>query len=283
KSWESPLSFPLPFTSLPQLVSLTCNPVLSALLPVKVVLDNYYFFCTKSVKFISLDKWCDGTQDCSDNEDEQRCVQKVDFSNNSIVRLTDSGSVVQVFASGRWNSICYDGFDATRAKAVCAQLGYASDPTFSFVRAGAGSGPFGTLWLAGSGIGANPIDTVCPSGNIVSLRCIACGFDHNKARIVGGQDSAIEDTPWQVSVQYMGQHVCGGSILTPCMILCAAHCFPMGQQQVDRFRIQAGSSTLTYLFGTPVDKIFIHSRYQLGQKPHDIAVLKLKNCLSLSG
>lgn len=249
---------------------------------IKVVLDNYYFFCTKSFKFISLDKWCDGTQDCSGGEDELRCVQRVDFSNRSIARLTDSSSILQMYSSGGWNYICFDGFDAARARAVCNQLGYSSNPTYTFVSASGLNGPFSFINIGNSGIVVNPFTGTCSSGNVVSLSCITCGVNHNKQRIIGGQDTSIESTPWQVSLQYMGQHSCGGSIITPRIILSAAHCFQKNEQQVDRWRVQAGRTSLSYLFASQVDKIFIHTLYNLDQKPYDIAILKLKSDLSLS-
>ncbi|XP_075695051.1 transmembrane protease serine 4 [Rhinoderma darwinii] len=268
-----------------------CVPVTTAILIIaslavigiliKVVLDNYYFFCTKSVKFIPLDKWCDGTQDCSNNEDELRCVQRVDFSNRSLVRFTDSSSIVQVYASGRWNYVCFDGFDAARAKAVCAQLGYSSNPTFSFASTSDQNGAFSTIQVVDSGIQVNPI-TGCSSGNIVSLSCITCGVNHKKQRIIGGVETSIENSPWQVSLQYMGQHSCGGSILTPRIILSAAHCFQKNEQQVDRWRVQAGRASLSYIFASQVDKIFVHTLYNLNQKPYDIAILKLQSDLTLS-
>ncbi|KAM3923392.1 transmembrane protease serine 4-like [Leptodactylus fuscus] len=249
---------------------------------IKVVLDNYYFFCSKSFKFISLDKWCDGTSDCSGNEDELRCVQRVDFSNRTIVRFTESGSILQIYSNGRWNYICFDGFDAAKAKAVCAQLGYSTNPTISFVSGTSLFGPFGSVQLVDSGIQVNPINGVCSSSNVVSLRCIACGANHNKERIIGGQDSEIQNTPWQVSLQYMGSHACGGSILNPRYVLSAAHCFQKNEQQVERWRIQAGSVKLTYLFASLVEAIFIPISYSLDQKPNDIAILKLKSDLSFS-
>ncbi|XP_077106015.1 transmembrane protease serine 4-like [Ranitomeya variabilis] len=249
---------------------------------IKVVLDNYYFFCTKSFKFIPLDKWCDGVQDCSGNEDELRCVQRVDYSNNSMVRLTDSNSIAQIYGYGRWNYICYDGFDAARAKAVCAELGYSSNPTFTFVTRSDINGPFSTIQLGSHGIEVNPLFGTCSSGSVVSLSCITCGANHDKQRIIGGQDSSIEHSPCQVSLQYLGQHSCGGCVLTPRIILSAAHCFQKGEQQVDRWRVQAGLSTLTYLFASQVDKIFIHTLYNLDLRPYDIAILKLKSDLTFS-
>ncbi|XP_072011797.1 transmembrane protease serine 4-like [Engystomops pustulosus] len=249
---------------------------------IKVVLDNYYFFCTKSFKFIPLEKWCDGTQDCSSNEDEQRCVQGVDLTNSTTVRLTELNSVVQMFASGRWSYICFDGFDAARAKAVCAQLGYTSNPTFTFASGSSLPGPFSTIQLVDSGIQVNPLNGICTSGTVVSLSCITCGVNHNKQRIIGGQDSSIENTPWQASLQYMGQHACGASILDPFHVLTTAHCFQQKERQVDRWQVQVGSASLSYLFGAKVENIFIPTPYNLESKLYDIAILKLKSELSLS-
>lgn len=44
-------------------------------------------------------------------------------------------------------------------------------------------------------------------------------------RIVGGENTTIEEHPYMVSVEQTGSHCCGGSILTNRYILSAAHCF----------------------------------------------------------
>lgn len=44
-------------------------------------------------------------------------------------------------------------------------------------------------------------------------------------RIVGGDLVSIEDYPYQVSVQLLGSHYCGGAIISDRYILSAAHCF----------------------------------------------------------
>jgi trypsin len=47
----------------------------------------------------------------------------------------------------------------------------------------------------------------------------------HKDRIVGGWDANIEDHPYQLSLQWQGFHICGGSIISATWSMSAAHCF----------------------------------------------------------
>ena len=60
------------------------------------------------------------------------------------------------------------------------------------------------------------------------------------AEIVGGQQAPYP-IPWQVSVQFFGNHICGGTILDTYTILSAAHCFDGYGDSVDGLDIRAGS------------------------------------------
>ncbi|XP_053346690.1 transmembrane protease serine 5-like isoform X1 [Clarias gariepinus] len=44
-------------------------------------------------------------------------------------------------------------------------------------------------------------------------------------RIVGGTVAQQNQWVWQASLQWRGQHVCGGAIITPTWVITAAHCF----------------------------------------------------------
>ena len=44
------------------------------------------------------------------------------------------------------------------------------------------------------------------------------------SRIVGGWEARLNEFPYQISVQWRGSHVCGGSLLDRYHVLTAAHC-----------------------------------------------------------
>ncbi|XP_004522954.1 trypsin 3A1 [Ceratitis capitata] len=94
-------------------------------------------------------------------------------------------------------------------------------------------------------------------------------------RIVGGLPTSILNFPYQVSVQYKGQHICGGAIIRPNIIITAAHCVE-STMTASSFKVRAGSSQHAYggqLLA--VQRIHRHAGYSSATYNHDVALLEL--------
>ncbi|XP_078498877.1 urokinase-type plasminogen activator [Lissotriton helveticus] len=109
---------------------------------------------------------------------------------------------------------------------------------------------------------------------------------HKLFKIVGGTSSPIESHPWVSSIFHRARNAfrCGGSLIHPCWVLTAAHCFPEGADPKD-FNVILGRSN----FEIPapgkeqsfeVERIFLHSGFkedkETGAMHNDIALLKLR-------
>ncbi|KAI4459636.1 polyserase-related [Holotrichia oblita] len=97
--------------------------------------------------------------------------------------------------------------------------------------------------------------------------------------VVGGSAVAIENYPYQVSVQLLKTHVCGGAIISDRYIVSAAHCFILFP--TSWYTIRAGSSI--HNFGGQVVKvntIHRHVNYNPVNLDFDICILDLASFLS---
>uniref|UniRef100_UPI00398E5B70 transmembrane protease serine 4-like n=1 Tax=Pristiophorus japonicus TaxID=55135 RepID=UPI00398E5B70 len=251
---------------------------------VKVAIDTYYYWCPSAFKFISLDSQCDGIVDCSGGEDELECVVNITFQEQFPVRIYGLDSIVQVKdpATQQWNSVCYDNWRLNLAQVICNQLGYSRNPTATPKDL--------NLWPSHKIIDINKVtnpasiqsvlmEGFCTSRMIVSLVCARCERSAVD-RIVGGSDATIDEWPWQVSLQYKSQHLCGGSVLNPNWIVTAAHCFPEEYHQIENWKVFAGSEFL-YSGGSSysVLKIVTHGHYNSKSSDYDIALIKLRSPL----
>ena len=52
-----------------------------------------------------------------------------------------------------------------------------------------------------------------------------CGLVQRSQRIVGGEETEVNEYPWMASLLFQGSHFCGGSLINSRWILSAAHCF----------------------------------------------------------
>ncbi|EPY88065.1 transmembrane protease serine 4 [Camelus ferus] len=240
---------------------------------IKVVLDKYYFLCGQRLHFIPRPQVCDGQQDCASGEDEQHCVNSFPDGPPVAVRLSRDRSTLQVLdpATKNWASACFDNFTEALAKTACGQMGYdsvSSKPTFRAVEIGPDQ----------------DLDVVKVTENLQELqvRNSTCGQSLKAPRVVGGEKASVDSWPWQVSVQYDKQHICGGSILDPYWILTAAHCFRK-HLDVSNWKVRAGSEKLSNFPSLPVAKIFITEHNFMLPKEKDIALVKLQSPLTFSG
>lgn len=93
-------------------------------------------------------------------------------------------------------------------------------------------------------------------------------------RIVGGEETTIEEFPYQISLEYGSSHRCGGSILDENTILTAAHC-TYGLSSL-YFYVRAGTANL----GSGGQRVSVSEiRENAGYNPstinNDIAILKV--------
>ncbi|XP_075858665.1 transmembrane protease serine 4 isoform X2 [Microcebus murinus] len=251
---------------------------------IKEILESYYFFCDQPLHFISREQVCNGEPDCSLGEDEKHCVKNIPEGPKMSVRLSKDRSTLQVLdqATGNWSSACFDHFTDALANIACRQMGYSSKPAFNAVKIG----PDQMLDVAditekSQELHVQNSSRSCASGSLVSLHCLACGKNLKTPRVVGGEEASVDSWPWQVSIQYDKQHICGGSILDAHWILTAAHCFRK-YLHVPSWKVKAGSDRLGYSHGLSVSKIIVIELNPIYPKEKDIALIKLKSPLTFS-
>ncbi|RKS53162.1 putative secreted protein (Por secretion system target) [Gillisia mitskevichiae] len=97
-----------------------------------------------------------------------------------------------------------------------------------------------------------------------------------ETNIIGGNNTTVENNPWQISIQRNGGHWCGGSILTPEWILTAAHC--LDNVPINQLKVAAGITDRTdningqYL---NVAQVIIHPNYDPATSNNDVALIRL--------
>lgn len=113
-----------------------------------------------------------------------------------------------------------------------------------------------------------------------------------EARVIGGSDARLGDSPWSVSLQalvtkpstggYEYRHFCGGSIISEHHILTAAHCLDFMVGRESRLFIVLGDTN--WRLGPnsvsgrriTVDKLIIHIGYKSTAFAHDIGMIRTR-------
>uniref|UniRef100_A0A6M2DY62 trypsin n=1 Tax=Xenopsylla cheopis TaxID=163159 RepID=A0A6M2DY62_XENCH len=114
---------------------------------------------------------------------------------------------------------------------------------------------------------------------VLALVACALGFPGSKmpdGRIVGGQDTTIEEHPYQVSLLSGSFHNCGGSIIAKNWILTAAHCI----KSTD-YNVRMGS-TIKGQGGVVIKskKQYRHPDYNSGTIDYDFGLIELEESIT---
>uniref|UniRef100_A0A6M2E398 Putative trypsin-like serine protease n=1 Tax=Xenopsylla cheopis TaxID=163159 RepID=A0A6M2E398_XENCH len=100
----------------------------------------------------------------------------------------------------------------------------------------------------------------------------------SESRIIGGQIADEGQFLFPVSLQYLGSHMCGGSLIENNTVLTAAHCIINDDPRY--YTVAAGIYSLNYIPESnkfKVMKIVKHKKYGINNSYlNDIAVLKLQ-------
>ncbi|TKS85515.1 Urokinase-type plasminogen activator [Collichthys lucidus] len=97
--------------------------------------------------------------------------------------------------------------------------------------------------------------------------------------------SSIESQPWIAAIFLRNgkRFNCGGSLISPCWVVTAAHCFPDGNEtNIEQLSVYLGKTNIKEEDAEKeqrftVEKLIIHQEYKDGNFNHDIALLKIRN------
>uniref|UniRef100_A0A8C8RV17 Ovochymase-1 n=1 Tax=Pelusios castaneus TaxID=367368 RepID=A0A8C8RV17_9SAUR len=126
--------------------------------------------------------------------------------------------------------------------------------------------------------------TFVPSGFLLCL-CVAdvCGFAPFSPqwlfrRIVGGEEACPHCWPWQAGLQLLGDHQCGGVVISPTWVLTAAHCVQSTNQPL-HWTVIVGDHDRTLKESTEqvrrVKTILVHPDFDIVSYDSDIALIHL--------
>ncbi|KAK3091949.1 hypothetical protein FSP39_023932 [Pinctada imbricata] len=126
-------------------------------------------------------------------------------------------------------------------------------------------------------------ELACPNSASCGIPAIKPTISNKK--IVGGREAIPNSWPWQVSLQFYGEHVCGGSIIHPQWIATASHCFEDARSP-RHWIVFAGkhhdNKTDPHQQSRELEAVYMHEGYDIDQVDTDVTLLKLKSPLTMN-
>ncbi|XP_047665578.1 transmembrane protease serine 4b isoform X2 [Tachysurus fulvidraco] len=287
------------------LIIICCVLLISVILALGIhyivrYVNSTFYFCARSLAFVPIENACDGKMDCDAGEDELNCVSSLRINTIYPVRLMGESLILQVFVNNEtWSTVCADNWRTQHTRLACQQLGYTqhkihpSTSSWMIDEAQPRSiqvpvkslhhdlqTAFGVVNDEGQDASAS-IQSVltmkdeCNSGSVISLSCSDCGEVVGEDRIVGGTDTTIESWPWQVSLHWDTQHVCGGSLISTRWLISAAHCFTGRTKELSQWTVVLGQTYITSSGAVSVENIVLNQAYNNVTHDYDIAMVRL--------
>ncbi|KAJ8352588.1 hypothetical protein SKAU_G00240640 [Synaphobranchus kaupii] len=229
------------------------------------------FRCGSSSRCISSSAQCDGVIDCEHGEDELRCV-----------RLSGKSSVLQVLSEGVWRTVCSEDWSPTLGFSACKQLGYSSYVESSSLPLSSIEEDFQD-YLVSINL-SQPASQQQPVKIHNSTNLSAAPGLSSVRALWGGNLSREGQFPWQVSLHFQREHLCGGSIVAQRWILTAAHCvYGFAIPTLWAVHVGLTEQPVNGANSLAVEKILYHARYRPKGLDYDIALMKLAEPLSFNG
>ncbi|XP_043917903.1 trypsin-3-like [Protopterus annectens] len=118
---------------------------------------------------------------------------------------------------------------------------------------------------------------------LLLLQSLLSGQPESESRIIGGYVTKPSSVTYIVSLKTTsGKHFCGGSLISRCWVLTAAHCLTDAKQTM----IVAGEYSLSTFEGTEqffkTSRIFVHPDYNSSNKNADIMLIMLNRPAQLN-
>ncbi|XP_013919535.1 PREDICTED: urokinase-type plasminogen activator [Thamnophis sirtalis] len=119
----------------------------------------------------------------------------------------------------------------------------------------------------------------CQSGRTCGQRTLTMNY-----KVAGGAKASIESQPWIATIfrSRGNQFFCGGTLIDPCWVLTAAHCFPKSSD-TSKFIVRLGRSATNASNANDqefrVERLIIHEQYLQENEDYnnDIALIKIRS------